>query len=107
MLKVAVAGFRHDHILELVNKTNEHPNLELAGCAESDDTARAKTMERNIAVEWNDPMEMIEKLPCDIVGIGDVYAKRGYQIPQDIPQTAWSAFEKLVELGCTGELVLE
>ena len=37
----------------------------------------------------------------------DVYAKRGYQIPQDIPQTAWSAFEKLVELGCTGELVLE
>ena len=37
----------------------------------------------------------------------DVYAKRGYQIPQDIPQTAWSAFEKLVELGCTSELVLE
>ena len=77
MLKVAIAGFRHDHILELVNKTNAHPQLELVGCAESDAEARAKTIERGIAVEWSDPMEMIEKLPCDIVGIGDVYAKRG------------------------------
>ena len=77
MLKVAIAGFRHDHILELVNKTNNHPQLELVGCAESDAEARAKTIERGIAVEWCDPMEMIEKLPCDIVGIGDVYAKRG------------------------------
>ena len=77
MLKVAIAGFRHDHILELVNKTKEHSDLELVGCAESDAAARAKTIERDIAVDWTDPFEMIEKLPCDIVGIGDVYAKRG------------------------------
>ncbi len=36
-----------------------------------------------------------------------IYATRGYQIPQDIPQTAWDAFHKLVELGCIGELVSE
>ena len=35
----------------------------------------------------------------------DVYAKKGYQLPQDIPQSCWDAFEKLVELGYTGELV--
>ena len=37
----------------------------------------------------------------------DVYAKKGYQIPQDIPEEALSAFRKLVELGYTSELVRE
>ena len=35
----------------------------------------------------------------------DVYAKKGYQLPQEIPAQCWQAFEKLVELGYTGELV--
>lgn len=35
----------------------------------------------------------------------DVYAKKGYQIPQDIPPQAWEAFHALVDLGCTSELV--
>ena len=35
----------------------------------------------------------------------DVYAKRGYQIPQEIPQQAWDAFHALVALGHTSELV--
>lgn len=35
----------------------------------------------------------------------DVYAKKGYQIPQDIPAQAWEAFHALVSLGYTGELV--
>lgn len=37
----------------------------------------------------------------------DLYAKKGYQIPQDIPDRAWSAFHKLVELGHTSELAPE
>ena len=37
----------------------------------------------------------------------DVYAKKGYQIPQDIPEEVRSAFRKLVELGYTSELVRE
>ena len=35
----------------------------------------------------------------------DVYARRGYQISQNIPAQVWSAFRRLVELGYTGELV--
>jgi hypothetical protein len=35
----------------------------------------------------------------------DVYAKKGYQLPQEIPETGWQAFNALVELGYTGELV--
>ena len=35
----------------------------------------------------------------------DVYAKKGFQLPQEIPAACWQAFDNLVELGYTGELV--
>lgn len=35
----------------------------------------------------------------------DVYAQKGYQLPQQIPQTAWEAFHNLVRLGYDGQLV--
>jgi hypothetical protein len=35
----------------------------------------------------------------------DVYGKRGYQIPQEIPENVWEAFESLVKLGYTRHLV--
>lgn len=35
----------------------------------------------------------------------DVYAKKGYQLPQQIPLEAWVAFHALVALGHTSELV--
>lgn len=52
---------------------------------------------------------MSEKAVIDVM-VGDfqrmdVYAKKGYQIPQDIPSHAWGAFHNLVDLGYTGELV--
>jgi len=34
----------------------------------------------------------------------DVYAKKGYQIPQEIPPKVWEAFRVLVALGYTGQL---
>lgn len=50
-----------------------------------------------------------EKTVIDVI-VGDfqrmdVYAKKGYQIPQHIPERAWDAFHRLVELGYTSELV--
>ena len=35
----------------------------------------------------------------------DLYAKKGYQIPQEIPEAVWEAFRGLVEMGYTGQLV--
>lgn len=35
----------------------------------------------------------------------DLYAKKGYQIPQEIPEKVWDAFRALVEMGYTGQLV--
>ena len=36
-----------------------------------------------------------------------LYAERGFQIPQPIPAEVWSAFEALVELGYTSNLISE
>lgn len=52
---------------------------------------------------------MSEKAVIDVM-VGDfqrmeVYAERGYQIPQEIPKRAREAFENLVKLGYTEELV--
>ena len=52
---------------------------------------------------------MSEKRVLDTI-VGDlqrmrVYAQKGYQIPQEIPEPVWQAFHRLVELGYTGELV--
>ena len=35
-----------------------------------------------------------------------VYPERGYQIPQEIPDDVWAAFEALVAAGYDGHLVL-
>jgi hypothetical protein len=50
--------------------------------------------------------------PADVVSImvGDlqrirVYAERGFQIPQEIPDDVWRAYEELVGLGFGSRLV--
>ena len=52
---------------------------------------------------------MTEKAVIDVM-VGDfqrmdVYARNGYQLPQNIPHECWAAFEELVKVGYTGELV--
>lgn len=47
---------------------------------------------------------------CVIVGDFqrmDVYARKGYQLPQHIPQQAWEAFDRLVALGYDSQLAKE
>ena len=34
----------------------------------------------------------------------DLYAKKGYQLPQHIPEEAWNAFHELVEMGFDSQL---
>ena len=37
----------------------------------------------------------------------DLYARKGYQLPQHIPEEAWAAFHKLVEMGYDKQLAKE
>ena len=49
-----------------------------------------------------------EKAAIDVI-VGDfqrldIYAKKGYQLPQDIPMDKWDAFHALVNMGYDGQL---
>ena len=51
------------------------------------------------------PMErVIELMVGDLQRI-KIYPAKGFQIPQEIPEEVWSAYEKLVGWGFTGHLV--
>lgn len=54
---------------------------------------------------WNRTQEdTIQMIVGDFQRL-DVYAQRGYQIPQSIPRQAQEAFQALVELGYTAQLI--
>ena len=51
-----------------------------------------------------------EKAAIDVI-VGDfqrmeLYAQKGWQVPQDIPEAAWAAFRELVALGYDGQLAI-
>lgn len=70
-------------------------------------TSPQVTLEEYVALSVTQGMEekrVIEVLVGDFQRM-DVYARLGYQLPQDIPAETTAAFEKLVALGYTRELV--
>jgi uncharacterized SAM-binding protein YcdF (DUF218 family) len=60
---------------------------------------------------WDEyPNEMLPKEVILPLMVGDlqrirVYPERGYQIPQEIPEAVWTAYEELVARGYTGHLI--
>jgi len=56
--------------------------------------------------------KLVSKQDCINIMVGDlqrikVYPKKGFQIPQDIPNDVWQAYEELVKLGYTKHLIVE
>ena len=56
------------------------------------------------------PNEIIKKNDLISIMVGDtqrikVYADRGFQIPQEIPDDVWAAYEELVRRGFTSHLI--
>ena len=76
-LKIAFAGFRHSHIFSLYDKVLRHPALELCAVCEEDEAASLLAMRPDIKLTDRDFDEMLRRSGCDIVAIGDYYAKRG------------------------------
>jgi uncharacterized SAM-binding protein YcdF (DUF218 family) len=63
-------------------------------------------------ISYEDYKIQAEENNKDLIGalVGDLqrikeYPKRGFQIPQDIPEDVWKAYERLVELGFTRRLI--
>ncbi|MCM8789083.1 MAG: Gfo/Idh/MocA family oxidoreductase [Candidatus Omnitrophica bacterium] len=76
--KMAVAGFRHGHIFDIVARTKDNPVLTLVAACEEDEQTRAFIEEKGIVkITHTDYKKMLESVECDIIAIGDCYGKRG------------------------------
>ena len=70
-------------------------------------TSPQETIEEYMALSVKAGMEekrVIEVLVGDFQRI-EVYAEKGWQTPQEIPESAWEAFRRLTALGFTRELI--
>lgn len=76
--RIAFAGFRHPHILALWRSVVAHPDCEITAAFEADADTREKLCAEGEVKFTHDRFEgLLEPGVCDIVAVGDVYARRG------------------------------
>jgi len=77
-LRMAFAGFRHGHILGLYARAQASDEIEVvAACEEDAPTREALAAEGKVAITHDRFDAMLDETPCDIVAVGDYYARRG------------------------------
>jgi predicted dehydrogenase len=76
--RFAFAGFRHGHILDLLTGVEERADTEVIACCEEDAGARAELAAKGrVKITHDDFEKMLCDVECDVVAIGDYYARRG------------------------------
>lgn len=76
--RFAFAGFRHGHILDLLAGVEERADTEVVACCEEDADAREELAAKGrVKITHTDFAAMLRDVECDVVAIGDYYAKRG------------------------------
>ena len=75
-LRLAFAGFRHGHILGLYKEACSRADVQVvAACEENVEAAGA--LVKDINITHHHYKQMLDRVPCDAVAIGDVYGDRG------------------------------
>lgn len=86
-IKVAMAGFRHFHIFDLYHRVIAMEDTEIVAACEADQTVRAELAAQGTAeITHSDFDAMLAEADCDVVAIGDCYAKRGGLIIKALSQ---------------------
>jgi predicted dehydrogenase len=77
-LRLAIAGFRHGHIMDLYRRVTENPALEIvAACEEDEDTRGQLLAQGQVSIDYSNFDEMLASAGCDAVAVGDYFSKRG------------------------------
>lgn len=78
MTRFAFVGFRHAHILDLLAGVQEHPDTEVTACCEEDAATRESlSSSGKVKITREQFATMLHDLECDVIAIGDYYARRG------------------------------
>ena len=77
-LKMAFAGFRHGHILSLYELAQQHAEVEVTAACEEHSQTRAQLQALGTVQFTHDAIpDMLDQVECDILAIGDYFARRG------------------------------
>src|SRR2546429_9182458 len=77
-LRLAFLGFRHGHVMSIYHAARSHPQAEVVAAAEDHaETIDVLGREGNVQLTHRDWREVIERVPCDAVAVGDYFARRG------------------------------
>ena len=80
-MNIAFAGFRHGHIYGLYDKVLNSERVNLCGCFEENEKARADAAAlKNIDFNYAAYEDILSDSKVDAVAIGDYYGKRGKMI---------------------------
>ncbi len=74
--RIAIAGLRHNHVFAAIRAAEERPGVEVVACAEDHAPTRESLRDR-IRFTHDDTLAMIRDVDCDIVLVGDYFARRG------------------------------
>lgn len=77
-LKIAIIGFRHGHIYDVLRRAQSHPGLTLTAACEEDAATRERlAQEGQVRITHASAAQLLDEADCDIVAVGDYYARRG------------------------------
>ncbi|HNR69728.1 MAG TPA: Gfo/Idh/MocA family oxidoreductase [bacterium] len=77
-MRLAFIGFRHDHVLALYRAVKERADIEIVALCEPDvDQRKFLASRHGIAFTHDSASDLLRRVDCDAVVIGDVYARRG------------------------------
>ena len=77
-LRIAIAGARHAHIIELHRRITSHPSLELVAVCEEQPEASLLAAQ-GVPVTHQNFQSMLRAVECDVVVLCDCFGKRGAQ----------------------------
>lgn len=82
-MRLAFAGFRHEHIMDVYRRASSMPDIEIVAACEEDAAARAALEQAGeVALTHSSLQSMLEGVPCDAVAVGEYYGKRGEVVAQ-------------------------
>jgi len=77
-LRIAFVGFRHAHVFDLYHRAQDMDDLEVvAACEEDDVTRQDLSSNSSVSITHTCFTDMLDSVTCDVVAVGDYYAKRG------------------------------
>jgi predicted dehydrogenase len=77
-IRMAFLGFRHGHILALYKLAKARADVAIVAACEEDPATRESTAAGGlVTITHARYAEVLDAVPCDVVAVGDYYARRG------------------------------